>query len=429
MSLVDLGKRLLDASRRGDTEEVRVLMTNGAPFTTDWLGTSPLHMAAQYGHLETAEVLLRAGISRDARTKVDRTPLHVAAQQGHLEIVELLLQHGADVDAKDMIKMTPLHWAVDNENVPVIRMLLKNGADITALNKFDKTPLDIASDSGAMHIREILLDNATFHETIAEPEEVTIAEPSMVEVREDTEQPLTTMVSSRLTPIPIKTEKPSPKPASKIVLSPAMVTLASRARKKNGSGDTVDQSSTSVLATLAALAEATAPLSSATSNASAADTLQWLQTHGITFVSTDSTQAQLSAALNDEAGKLALRWAKEQSESKELKNSISLNRSPGQADSERQLYTIVTDQTTDESAPLVVSVANCEDELHAKKVNSEDLTEEIVNGENSIDALRRQLEEAKRQTELFKTQLMKKEQEASEYKRKLSQLESTSGSS
>ncbi|XP_014681311.1 PREDICTED: GA-binding protein subunit beta-1-like isoform X4 [Priapulus caudatus] len=395
MSLVDLGKRLLDASRRGDTEEVRVLMTNGAPFTTDWLGTSPLHMAAQYGHLETAEVLLRAGISRDARTKVDRTPLHVAAQQGHLEIVELLLQHGADVDAKDMIKMTPLHWAVDNENVPVIRMLLKNGADITALNKFDKTPLDIASDSGAMHIREILLDNATFHETIAEPEEVTIAEPSMVEVREDTEQPLTTMVSSRLTPIPIKTEKPSPKPASKIVLSPAMVTLASRARKKNGSGDTVDQSSTSVLATLAALAEATAPLSSATSK----------------------------------AGKLALRWAKEQSESKELKNSISLNRSPGQADSERQLYTIVTDQTTDESAPLVVSVANCEDELHAKKVNSEDLTEEIVNGENSIDALRRQLEEAKRQTELFKTQLMKKEQEASEYKRKLSQLESTSGSS
>lgn len=60
-------------------------------------------MAAQYGHVETAEVLLRAGISRDARTKVDRTPLHVAAQQGHLEIVELLLQHGADVDAKDMV--------------------------------------------------------------------------------------------------------------------------------------------------------------------------------------------------------------------------------------------------------------------------------------------------------------------------------------
>jgi ankyrin repeat protein len=67
------------------------------------LGTSPLHFASQYGHLDTAEVLLRAGISRDARTKVDRTPLHVASQEGHSEIVELLVQHAADVDAKDMV--------------------------------------------------------------------------------------------------------------------------------------------------------------------------------------------------------------------------------------------------------------------------------------------------------------------------------------
>ncbi len=67
------------------------------------LGTSPLHFAAQFGHLGTAEVLLRAGISRDARTKVDRTPLHVAAQEGHVDIVELLLDNSADVDAKDMV--------------------------------------------------------------------------------------------------------------------------------------------------------------------------------------------------------------------------------------------------------------------------------------------------------------------------------------
>ena len=67
------------------------------------MGTSPLHFASQHGHLSTAEVLLRAGISRDARTKVDRTPLHVAAQEGHLEIVNLLVRNGADIDAKDMV--------------------------------------------------------------------------------------------------------------------------------------------------------------------------------------------------------------------------------------------------------------------------------------------------------------------------------------
>ena len=37
MSLVDLGKRLLEAAKRGDTDEVRQLMSNGAPFTTDWV--------------------------------------------------------------------------------------------------------------------------------------------------------------------------------------------------------------------------------------------------------------------------------------------------------------------------------------------------------------------------------------------------------
>lgn len=87
-------------------------MSRGAPFTTDWLGTSPLHLTAQFGKLETCEVLLRAGCSRDARTKVDKTPLHVAAQEGHPEICELLLSHGADVDARDMVSLLlNEHWS------------------------------------------------------------------------------------------------------------------------------------------------------------------------------------------------------------------------------------------------------------------------------------------------------------------------------
>ena len=100
---MELGKKLLSAAKDGDTEEVRLLMSRGAPFTTDWLGTSPLHLTAKYDRLETSEVLLRAGCSRDARTKVEKTPLHVAAQEGHPDVCELLLLHGADVDARDMV--------------------------------------------------------------------------------------------------------------------------------------------------------------------------------------------------------------------------------------------------------------------------------------------------------------------------------------
>lgn len=43
MSLVDLGKRLLEAARKGQDDEVRNLMANGAPFTTDWVSLCAAH--------------------------------------------------------------------------------------------------------------------------------------------------------------------------------------------------------------------------------------------------------------------------------------------------------------------------------------------------------------------------------------------------
>ncbi|XP_016392748.1 GA-binding protein subunit beta-1 isoform X1 [Sinocyclocheilus rhinocerous] len=156
MSLVDLGKKLLEAVRAGQDDEVQILMANGAPFTTDWLGTSPLHLSAQFGHYSTTEVLLRAGVSRDARTKVDRTPLHMAASQGHTRIVELLLKHGADVNAKDMLKMSALHWAVEHSHRDVLELLLRFGADVHAQSKFYKNALDIALDNSSHELAEIL---------------------------------------------------------------------------------------------------------------------------------------------------------------------------------------------------------------------------------------------------------------------------------
>nr|AAB32374.1 GABP beta 2-1=heterotetrameric transcription factor [mice, 129svJ, Peptide, 414 aa] [Mus sp.] len=156
MSLVDLGKRLLEAARKGQDDEVRILMANGAPFTTDWLGTSPLHLAAQYGHYSTAEVLLRAGVSRDARTKVDRTPLHMAAADGHVHIVELLVRSGADVNAKDMLQMTALHWATEHHHRDVVELLIKYGADVYAFSKFDKSAFDIAMEKNNTEILVML---------------------------------------------------------------------------------------------------------------------------------------------------------------------------------------------------------------------------------------------------------------------------------
>ncbi|XP_051999549.1 GA-binding protein subunit beta-1-like isoform X2 [Xyrauchen texanus] len=177
MSLVDLGKRLLEAARKGQDDEVRLLMANGAPFTTDWLGTSPLHLAAQYGHYSTAEVLLRAGVSRDARTKVDRTPLHMAAEEGHSSIVELLVKSGADISAKDMLKMTALHWATEHGHRAVVELLIKYGADTHSLNKFDKTPFNIAVDRGNTELM-LLLQDGMQNQVNMNPERTILSSPS-----------------------------------------------------------------------------------------------------------------------------------------------------------------------------------------------------------------------------------------------------------
>jgi len=154
----DLGKRLLEAARLGNSNEVSNLMKNGAPLTTDWLGTTPLHLAAIYGHTETAEILIKSGISRDGRTKVDKVPMHFACQHGHIEIVKLLVHGGAHINAVDMLKMTPLHWAVEANNFEICFFLLKSGVRTSMKNKFDKTPLKIAEDKGFTSIIQLLSD-------------------------------------------------------------------------------------------------------------------------------------------------------------------------------------------------------------------------------------------------------------------------------
>ncbi|NP_001393145.1 GA-binding protein subunit beta-1 isoform p [Mus musculus] len=226
MSLVDLGKKLLEAARAGQDDEVRILMANGAPFTTDWLGTSPLHLAAQYGHFSTTEVLLRAGVSRDARTKVDRTPLHMAASEGHANIVEVLLKHGADVNAKDMLKMTALHWATEHNHQEVVELLIKYGADVHTQSKFCKTAFDISIDNGNEDLAEIL-QIAMQNQINTNPES-----PDTVTIHAATPQ---------------------------FIIGPGGV--VNLTDETGVSAVQFGNSSTSVLATLAALAEASAPLS------------------------------------------------------------------------------------------------------------------------------------------------------------------------
>nr|5AQ8_A Chain A, OFF7_DB12V4 [synthetic construct] len=157
----DLGRKLLEAARAGQDDEVRILMANGADVNAaDNTGTTPLHLAAYSGHLEIVEVLLKHGADVDASDVFGYTPLHLAAYWGHLEIVEVLLKNGADVNAMDSDGMTPLHLAAKWGYLEIVEVLLKHGADVNAQDKFGKTPFDLAIDNGNEDAAGVLLTAA-----------------------------------------------------------------------------------------------------------------------------------------------------------------------------------------------------------------------------------------------------------------------------
>jgi ankyrin repeat protein len=74
-------------------------------------GSTPLHIAAQRGHLEVVEVLLKFVAGIDCKDKDGITALHIASEEGHKQTVVALLEHGSDINIVSKNNMTPLDFA------------------------------------------------------------------------------------------------------------------------------------------------------------------------------------------------------------------------------------------------------------------------------------------------------------------------------
>ena len=67
---------------------------------------SALHFAAMNNQIEICDELLKSGINKDARTKVDRSPLHLACFYGNEKIAEMLLAKKCAVNPRDMVSFS-----------------------------------------------------------------------------------------------------------------------------------------------------------------------------------------------------------------------------------------------------------------------------------------------------------------------------------
>ncbi len=87
---------LHDASRTGNTEQVRALLNKGANVNAkNQAGGTPLHTAAYNGRINTVQLLISKRAKINAKDKDGWAPLHAAAQEGHTDTAQLLKAHGA----------------------------------------------------------------------------------------------------------------------------------------------------------------------------------------------------------------------------------------------------------------------------------------------------------------------------------------------
>ena len=95
-----------------EQEEVRAAAV-AEPLPDGYTESGQLLKAVMNGDVATAEKWLEMGVNPNAgyETLADWTPLHYAAQLGHVDCINMLLKHGAKPQPKDQNGETPLMQA------------------------------------------------------------------------------------------------------------------------------------------------------------------------------------------------------------------------------------------------------------------------------------------------------------------------------
>ena len=130
-------------------------------FIPDQFERERLHVASQDGDVEEVARLLAAGFGPNEFDDLGKTPLHYAAERGHLDVMKLLLASGADVNAHDerVIGNTPLREVADACSFEVAQILVDAGANPTIPGWMQLTALHQASERTkpeGVRVRELL---------------------------------------------------------------------------------------------------------------------------------------------------------------------------------------------------------------------------------------------------------------------------------
>lgn len=173
--LTKLNAELLEATRKGDTGSVQHLLQKGATIEAkDRGGSTPLALAANCRHADTAKLLLAKGADLVAGGLAGENALSDAAVGGNSTRVALILERGSDSKTSSnalfaMSESRPLVVTEEKQDYPVelafpndseiVKLLVEHGADIEARDEEEATPLMRAAEFGQTGIVRALLEH------------------------------------------------------------------------------------------------------------------------------------------------------------------------------------------------------------------------------------------------------------------------------
>lgn len=122
--------------------------------------------AAETGDVRSVRKWLRSGVDVDGKDVGDgvaptNRPLAVAAEHGHLEVVNVLLRAGASPDWCCCSCVTALHYAIRGHHAKIVARLLHAGADPNIPYDGELPTIELARRSGDPEIVRLVEERLT----------------------------------------------------------------------------------------------------------------------------------------------------------------------------------------------------------------------------------------------------------------------------
>ncbi|CAI2297088.1 unnamed protein product [Caenorhabditis sp. 36 PRJEB53466] len=117
------------------------------PSTAEPSGTTAMHCAAKYGHVEVFNYLHMKGGNICARDDHGDTPLHVACRFAQHTVAGYVANEKVDVDSINKRGETALHCAVESADTRVVRLLIGMRPRLDLPNATGDTVIHLAADS------------------------------------------------------------------------------------------------------------------------------------------------------------------------------------------------------------------------------------------------------------------------------------------